>query len=1664
MANLANKLGQTIQGKVNEFGSGFKSALTSGNPALFGPALSSIENALSNQAKETKKDREERKRDRQFNEENQAEQRKLDTEILKSLKSIQKMLEGFLGKKGEKSFLDDLKGFLAPLTAAVSGLLAMFKNLNKGLADLIGKIGATLENFRAAFREKITNFVQFFDELIDVFKAGVLKLSGFFDNIGKFLNDILVTRLKSLFDGSMGGIGGGLVSIFKTIFESVGNKLKSLFSTELYWIDDFIRTTKAAFFEGRLIQSLGDLKEVFGDKGPFGKFVAVLGTVFEYFKGAGSAALSKFASTFSFVGDILKGFSELTGLASFAEWAGTGLAKALKFIPILGNMIMIIEGLFAAFDTDAIASALGKLEKDVGFGDRITAFLGGLIGSIFGLFDLVMLGVRAAFGMEKKEGEETIQQKATRWATQFIDGVFEWIAGIGKLFIGVIRGDKGLISNAMTTMVTAVEDTLGVLIKTIANVLIDGVNSIMDIIPGMGSKKLKKLDTSTTRERQIANLDKSVATRPSGSNGASWDTQFGEFYDRSGKLKEEYKKQQEEIIQRATANGTYEALKRPGSLSISEALNIQANLAEDEAINGERRWQETKQYEQERAGYYRQFQSTLESGFKDMIDSVAGDYGSTAAGGGRRIGEKLVGKTFNKLGTKIFGERSGGQIGQIFTQLFGSYADQAASQIIGPALFGSDIQQSNRFFNSLASGDKKAAQEDLLKGMFGINTGMRSAIGYEEGAAQLAKDLAEVTGMPFAGAFGVNSDKDPTKQIIRSDTENTDRIVDAIYGAAGDEEARKRSEQRRASVGGGAAVYDPITGQLVKQATQPGMLGTAGSRIMDTGLRMGQAYLTKKIAGDNVFGQAIVGGMVGDLTSAMTGGGQFDIMQSVAKAVGINLPPGASIMDFATAGYSALNNVVSGSLANSIYGMGTAMGGAGSMVGGALQGFGQGMAASSSMSGFQSAWSAGGSQAAGAVAGAFGNAMLGNSLNKAISGEYSISKGFDTAVAIASAIPGIGPIAGVIGGVMNRAFGMGAKKITGQGITGTLGEDQSNLVQYADWHQKGGWFRSSKSGTNFSALDVQVIKQLTEAASSITTAVRSYATQMNLGSLPQYTKQMQKRVITPKYTTSQQWISYGEDSRLQDVQTISGYGISNFDPNTVDVSQGFGWKKFVEALDKGATREQIIALAKKAPIIGDRMQQMFKELRGADGRALSFSAGLSSAQLNSYDVSTGIGLTKLEELLNMGATPEQIDFLIKKAATTGSKVVGTRLQQLYPQYAPASSMVGSTILTDTDIAAIKAGQIGDLGRLSTGQVFKIASKNQTQWGNTLTEAQVELFETANDAYAESFKKLNESFSLQIRTSGYDMEQVLQNFGDEFVKNAFGNLLNKFAMAGERLYETFDRLSSATVNFDEVVAKLGYTFGDLLKPLASIDLFEAAAMKDTFIDLYGGMQKFLDQSQQYFDLFYTQEEKLMYYEDVGRRNMQKALAETGLDAQMSVDSLMGGIGTTMEDARINYRRMVDQFERDNRVLLAANDPETVKKLAMLHGDLAESYYVAVQAIQELDRVQNTSQESLEVAARRLFEADRNKFATGGIATGPKSGYGATLHGTEAVIPLPNGKEIPVMLKNAGEGTTIVNNNIVGNGNAALNSNPTNVFSSSPNATSGSSPNRVLSTAY
>jgi hypothetical protein len=57
--------------------------------------------------------------------------------------------------------------------------------------------------------------------------------------------------------------------------------------------------------------------------------------------------------------------------------------------------------------------------------------------------------------------------------------------------------------------------------------------------------------------------------------------------------------------------------------------------------------------------------------------------------------------------------------------------------------------------------------------------------------------------------------------------------------------------------------------------------------------------------------------------------------------------------------------------------------------------------------------------------------------------------------------------------------------------------------------------------------------------------------------------------------------------------------------------------------------------------------------------------------------------------------------------------------------------------------------------------------------------------------------------------------------------------------------------------------------------------------------------------------------------------------------------------------------------------------------------------------------NTVGASQGIPGQAAIDATKGK-ALGGISTGPVSGYSETLHGTEAVVPLPDGRSIPVSL--------------------------------------------------
>lgn len=123
--------------------------------------------------------------------------------------------------------------------------------------------------------------------------------------------------------------------------------------------------------------------------------------------------------------------------------------------------------------------------------------------------------------------------------------------------------------------------------------------------------------------------------------------------------------------------------------------------------------------------------------------------------------------------------------------------------------------------------------------------------------------------------------------------------------------------------------------------------------------------------------------------------------------------------------------------------------------------------------------------------GMLGSGFAGYGLSSAISGGYSTGGNTVNVLSgIASAF--LGPVAGVVGGLINRAFG---RKLKDVGIEGTLGGAEGFTGQSYQFY-KGGWLRSDK--TAYSDLDPATAGVLSNSFKAIQAEVGAFATALGL--------------------------------------------------------------------------------------------------------------------------------------------------------------------------------------------------------------------------------------------------------------------------------------------------------------------------------------------------------------------------------------------------------------------------------------------------------------------------------------------------------------------------------------------------------------------------------------
>jgi hypothetical protein len=202
------------------------------------------------------------------------------------------------------------------------------------------------------------------------------------------------------------------------------------------------------------------------------------------------------------------------------------------------------------------------------------------------------------------------------------------------------------------------------------------------------------------------------------------------------------------------------------------------------------------------------------------------------------------------------------------------------------------------------------------------------------------------------------------------------------------------------------------------------------------------------------------------------------------------------VLNTALNAYQLYNSLATGSLAGSIASGASWLGTASGATYGTAMGSQQSMMLAAQEAGMGAAQ---GSTAStlGSVGASAAGIIGGHYLGRSIAGGYKVGGMGNTTTNVGTAIgfalggPVGALIGGALGGTVNRLFGRKPRAVSGTGIQGTMGGlDASGMTTasgqaYTDWFEKGGTYRSDRSGRDYSAIDPELLKYFAETTGEL---------------------------------------------------------------------------------------------------------------------------------------------------------------------------------------------------------------------------------------------------------------------------------------------------------------------------------------------------------------------------------------------------------------------------------------------------------------------------------------------------------------------------------------------------------------------------------------------------
>lgn len=1092
MASNIEKLGGYIKDKAvsgaQNFAFGAKAAFYSGNPAMFGAIESGISNlkksfneSKENESKQSRREQAEQRRQRGFQEEQAREQRYNELQQQKIFESmdenIKKILE-LLGKSSDRGF--DASPLLASLGLGSAGLPKP-----KPTDPELRRVRAIDPEFKkirglGVFDDILKSMSRFRDGLFRTNK-GLLKGVSAIEDMSKSLVEqrkVLLERFGPQFSKSGKLLGGAALD---SRLGKLAEEAKKLPTLGMDTAGAGAADEAAKGFN--LAESIGDASKAFSAEGSIGKVFRGIGN---FSKGVGAMLAGP-----------LKFVAEITDAAAFAKGIG-------KVLGPIGVIFGIFDGIMMATDTEKLQKLLGE---DIGIQQRISGFIGGFLGSVGGLFDLLA----KLMNMDIEGG--SIQDRLTSNLTVWFDDifkelkiifegigtflqsepvqiVFEYIKDMGTNFMqGILSIFKllaGLVTLDTDKMKEAGIDLLGVVKNSfimLGNAVVDMINYVIrqlnDVLPDSWAiEELGRFTesgpmSSWTEKGLIDEMDK---TRNQYIEAKEWEStrkaRDKALTDEMAKILDEVK-----LLDLQIESGEFSASEVFGKKNKKRALLDEYTRMGVE--RGDARSGSMPTELKEAFDYYNQLM--VEAKVRGDAKKSGSEQSSSGADGADPVGtlqSNTPGAPQPPEPPKEEQPPTLKDTEDQKTEIIESNKE-GAEEIVDNAAAISESEKAAEDARHAVSMEAAAAnyrlqealnaklngwlsqQNEMVRALFGLlGRGGGEGGGFLGKISGLFKGDGPLKGVgDFLGnVFGKGSGGwfDKASGWFGGLKDAFGEITDTFGGVGG------ALEELLGGGSGGTMIFNT-----------PGFGGpmSTGNPFMDI---LGGG-ISEKLGLSGVGTNAVADLARNFMSSSPQSFG------SVLKGQGGIGGGIGSIMTLKNADINTLGGAVSGGLA--LYQLHKG-GGLGNMVIDGVNKFAEKLLENNAESIIGNKLKSFMSGKMGTVVKKFGGAFQAYATAEFLSGGYAVNKHLNKIAAVVSMIPGVGQIAGVVAGVVNRLFGRKPKEYKDYGLDLNMGA-QTTGQQYKDWVKKGGVYRSDKKGTDYENLDQEMLDGLSQAAVSV---------------------------------------------------------------------------------------------------------------------------------------------------------------------------------------------------------------------------------------------------------------------------------------------------------------------------------------------------------------------------------------------------------------------------------------------------------------------------------------------------------------------------------------------------------------------------------------------------